>query len=540
MIEVLIQRALPDLGGSAIPPFHDVRSARDWLKLLPMINVPVAHDEISQAIAQLNQSRLAALESLKIIEQFRESVHTLQDAIISKLINKPLPLSTEEQALWDAVDRLWLCMETTYARGWHAACNNEIGITEFLPLLAERTLYYSCKQHCHLAHIYRKPSEAQWRQIFAYYELAKAQHIEKLKARDSLIQISGVTTPESIFLHALLFSAANPHQYTFKQQIWLNNRLEILATRSSLSPIAQTLPNRPALYIDLQAPSSPMRRQGERYDSELEIDTYSLAQVIIKRIKLLRMGEMPDKIGLGTELSPQTAEELLRDLYRAWCEHPTERALPRRESQRYLEAGTGLSNLHFWLAKNNFAPPPQTEQYMSSTELMQIRMFGQTSARSSAMPVNVIETQQWQINNETAQGICLQRARDGQQRIQLHQLMMLADGKTQLLGQVRWLAETHDQREIGIELLPGMPEAACIRAQDAARFGQGDFTKVVMLGALPALKSPATLLLPPGWFRQGRLLDYWDGHQLNRIRLVSLLGRGVDYERVHFVPSGGL
>ena len=51
MIEVLIQRALPALGGTALTPFNDVRSARDWLKLLPMINVPVAHQEISQAIS---------------------------------------------------------------------------------------------------------------------------------------------------------------------------------------------------------------------------------------------------------------------------------------------------------------------------------------------------------------------------------------------------------------------------------------------------------------------------------------------------------
>ncbi|WP_157669939.1 hypothetical protein [Chitinibacter sp. GC72] len=540
MIEVLIQRTLPALGGSSTPQFDDVRTARDWLKLLPMINVPIAHAEISQALSELNQSDLAALESLKIVEQFRESVHVLQDATLSKLIGKALPLSDEEEKIWQSIANLWRLLETAYARAWHAACKNQLGIAEFLPLLAERTLYYANKNLQHLAHIYRKPGDKEWRQLFAYYELAKTQHIEKLKARDSLIPISGTSTPESIFLHALLFNMANPAQYSFKQQVWLNNRLEILATRTSLQAQAPTLPQRAPLCIDLATPAPATRRANPRtQDSELEIDTLALAQVISKRIKLLKLGEMPEKIGLGNELGPQAAEEILRDLYRLWCDHPMERTLVRRSSEQYLEAGVGLNNLHLWLARHQFAPPPQNEHQMSSTELMQIRMFGQTRARPVIAPA-APETQQWQIVNETAQGMCLNSSGALAQRLQLHQLILLADGKAQFLGQIRWLSQYAAHWEIGIELLPGIPEAACIRAQDAARFGQGDFTQVLMLGAMPALKSPATLLLPPGWFRQGRLLDYWDGKQMNRIRLVTLLGRGADYERVHFVASGGL
>lgn len=540
MIEVLIQRTLPAAGGDATPPFTDVRTARDWLKLLPMINVPVAHLELRQAIALLNQSNLPALESLKIIEQFRESVHIVQDALTSKLIGKAFPLNADEHTIWASIDALWRELETCYARAWRCACQNEIGITEFIPLLAERTLYYASKSIVNLAHIYRKPSDKQWRQLFAYYELAQAQHIEKLKARDSLIQLSGVTTPEATFLHALLFSAANPYQYTFKQQIWLSHRLEVLATRSHLGTEAQTLPNRPALYIDLQAPSSPQRRTQTRRSSELEIDTLALAQVLSKRIKLLRMGELPEKIGLGNELSPQAVESILRDLYRAWCEHPSERALTRRPTDRKVEVGIGLENLHLIFAKHHFAPPPQSEQHMSSTELMQIRMFGQTSARSVVAPI-ATETLEWEISNETAQGLCLQRSNsDTRQRLQLQQLILIIDGEHQLIGQVRWLAEHGEQREVGVELMPGPPQAACIRAQDAARFGQGDFSKVITLGALPALKSPISLLLPLGWFRQGRLLDYWDGEHLHRIRLVSLLSRGSDFERIHYVQSGGL
>ncbi|QLG87083.1 hypothetical protein HQ393_01830 [Chitinibacter bivalviorum] len=539
MIELLIQRALPALGGQAEPPFQEARSARDWLKLLPMINVPVAHGEITQALALLNQSNIEALNALKIVEQFRESAHTLQEGMLSKLIGKALPLNDAEQRIWDAINLLWRALETSYARIWHAACKGQDGVAEFLPLLAERTLYYSVRTLANYAHIYRKPSDKQWRQIFSYYELAKAQHIEKLKARDSMIQISGISTPESMFVHALLFDAANPHQYSFKQQIWLSNRLELLATRSGLTVQAEGLHNRAPLCIDMLAPAAPERRKAERSASELEIETQTLAQVLSKRIKLLRMGEMPEKLGLGNDLGPVAVEEMLRELYKAWCDHPTERSQPRRPGERYLEVGLGLSNLHRWLAKDRFSPPPQSEQQMSSAELMQIRMFGQTSTRTTAVAPLEIETQQWAVSNETAQGMCLHRNLT-QQRVHLSQLLLIADGKTMLVGKIRWISDCEQERELGIQLIPGAPQAASVRAQDAARFGQGDFTDAILLGATPALKSPASLLLPPGWFRQGRLLEYWDGQQLNRIRLVTLLERGVDYERVHFVGSGGL
>ncbi|WP_410498693.1 hypothetical protein [Chitinibacter sp. S2-10] len=540
MIEVLIQRTLPPLGGSVTPPFHDARSARDWLKLLPMINVPVAHDEILKSITQLNQSDLDSLDTLKIIEQFRESVHTLQEGMLAKLMGKPLPLSTEELQHWQLAHALWRQMESCYGRLWHAASKNYPGVAEFLPLLAERTLYYACSNIIHLAHIYRKPLDKQWRQLFAYYELACEQHIEKLKARDSLIEISGVSTAEQQFLHALLFSAANIHQYTLKQQLWLNKRLEIFAARSTLSKEAATLPNRAAQYIDLKAPSAPLRRQNARADSELEIDTLALAHIISKRIKLLRMGEMPEKIGLGKELAPQATEEMLRDLYRVWCDTPVDRSLPRRSNQRELETALGIGNIHSWLATDHYLPPPQSEQTMSSVELMHLRMFGQTRSKSHTAEEPLAETEHWQINNETAQGLCLQREHDQHQRMQLQQFMLIADGNTRLAGLIRWLADNENMREVGIELLPGTPAAAAIRAQDAARFGQSDFTKVLLLGAVPALQVPVSLITPPGWFRQGRLLDFWDGQHMHRIRLVSVLGRGNDFERIHFVASGGL
>jgi hypothetical protein len=336
-----------------------------------------------------------------------------------------------------------------------------------------------------------------------------------------------------------LLISANPFQYNLRYLTWINECLEVFATRCTLEHIAETLPNRSAYTIDFDAPAAPERRERTTKDSEMAISSLLLAQALSKRIKLLRSGEMPEKIGLGTALSPQAAEALLTDLYRQWCDHPIERSLQRRESQKAVAVGFGLSNLHRWMAEGRFAPAPQDESQLSSQELMQIRLFGQTSALNAPVVQPQITTNPWQTIDETATGLRLQRTHDGE-RVSLQQLLIVKDHQHFLIGSIRWLCEQGHDLQIGVQLLPGLPQAATIRAQDAARFGQTDHTEVLLIPAIVALQVPNTLILPAGWFRQGRLLELWDGQRKTRIRLVNILSRGNDFERIHFVASGGM
>ncbi|QKJ65506.1 hypothetical protein HQN60_01450 [Deefgea piscis] len=519
----------------ATPPFQDARSARDWLKLLPLINVPVAHAEIRSAIMALNHSQIAALDRLKIIEQFRETIHVLQDGFLNRYTQKALPLTEIEHQSWQEALTLWQDLEHSYASIWQAAIAGQSDVTEYMTLLAERTLYYSLQVNICYILVHRVIPAAQWAQQFSHYTQAQRLGVAQQKAKDSLITIGGVTTPENIFIHSLLLSAANPFQYNLRNLMWISACLEVFSSRCALEHIAETLPNRPAFTIDFEHPAAPERRDRPSKDSEMAISTLQLAQALSKRIKLLRRGEMPEKIGLGTTLSLLAAETLLTDLYRQWCEHPVERCLPRRASQKTAQIGFGLSNLHQWMAIGRFTPPPQAETQISSEELMQIRLFGQTSASSQSAPV--IRTQPWQVIDETATGLRLE-APAGDERIALQQLLIIQDQQQYLMGQIRWISEQDQQLTIGVQLLPGVPQAASIRAQDAARFGQTDYMSVLLVPALVALKVPNSLLLPTGWFRQGRLLELWDGYRKTRIRLVSILSRGADFERVHFVASG--
>ena len=534
----LFRQRLPAISGRKSPPFQDARGARDWLKLLPLINVPIAHAEMLTALEELNCSNISGLDSLKIIEQFRESAHVLQEGLLSRYTQKAIPLSEVERQAWQNALQLWQAFEKAYGRCWHAALSGQTEVAEFMPLLAERTLYYSLKVNFSYLLINTAIPTEQWAQQFSYYQLAHTLGVAQKKAKDSLISIGGAATPEQIFIHSLLLNAANPFQYNLRYLLWINACLEVFASRCALEHIAETLPNRPAFTIDFAAPSAAERLERTSQDSQMAISTLLLAQALSKRIKLLRNGEMPEKIGLGASLSPQAAEGLLTDLYRQWCDHPVERSLPRRQSQNSVAVGFGLSNLHRWMAEGRFAPAPQDESQLSSQELMQIRLFGQTSAMNTPVVLPQVITHPWQTIDETATGLRLQRTHD-RERIGLQQLVIIQDQQHFLIGSIRWLCDQVNDLQIGVKLFPGQPQAATIRAQDAARFGQTDHTEVLLIPAIVALQVPNTLILPAGWFRQGRLLELWDGHRKTRIRLVSILSRGLDFERIHFVASGG-
>jgi hypothetical protein len=62
------------------------------------------------------------------------------------------------------------------------------------------------------------------------------------------------------------------------------------------------------------------------------------------------------------------------------------------------------------------------------------------------------------------------------------------------------------------------------------------FVPALSLGAVPALKSPPSLVLPSGWFKPKRVIEVFTA-TASRVRLVEVLERGTDFERVAYEPA---
>ena len=102
-----------------------------------------------------------------------------------------------------------------------------------------------------------------------------------------------------------------------------------------------------------------------------------------------------------------------------------------------------------------------------------------------------------------------------------------------MLGQIRWLmsAENGDVHA-GIRLLPGLPTAAAVRATGLNAQNE-KFVPALALSAVPALKSPPSLVLSSGWFKPKRVVELFTD-SARQLRLTEVLERGTDFERVAF------
>ena len=95
---------------------------------------------------------------------------------------------------------------------------------------------------------------------------------------------------------------------------------------------------------------------------------------------------------------------------------------------------------------------------------------------------------------------------------------------------VSWLGEIGDAVRIGIRLWPGEPGALVLRAASGVMRDEPAVPAV----ALPSIgREPSSLILPLRYFQAGRRVET-TGAGKRAFRLVKVLERGADFERVGY------
>jgi hypothetical protein len=105
-----------------------------------------------------------------------------------------------------------------------------------------------------------------------------------------------------------------------------------------------------------------------------------------------------------------------------------------------------------------------------------------------------------------------------------------------MLGVTAWVNVTRTgQLQIGLRYLPGQADAISIRATGVNLTVSDKYAPAFLLQSVPALKIPASLVIPRDWFIPLRVVEVL---QQNGERLLAKMGfsveHGLDYERVSF------
>jgi hypothetical protein len=148
----------------------------------------------------------------------------------------------------------------------------------------------------------------------------------------------------------------------------------------------------------------------------------------------------------------------------------------------------------------------------------------------------------WMIVNQSASGVLgLCRDPEGGTGIAHAQLVGIrapGDPGTHLGIVQRLIVDNDGAIWVGLRLLPGTPEAAAARIVPAANEKPAETKRerAVIVSADAELNSPATIVLPPTWYRANRVVEL-HGDKPQSIRLLSLVERGVNFERATYMTS---
>lgn len=527
----------PEIDPAIRPEFTDQRSCRQWLALLPMINVPQAHRELLAALQDLNRASIPALDRLTTLEMLRETIAYLQEANAKKYLGKALPLASAELAAWQANCAMWRALVTAYLHVLHAAIGQDAAVSEHVALVNHRCLRYQGLAIREYALAYRTVPNSFWQDIHSLY-LASERGWALRGVKDVLNTHTQASSCTAVYVQALLLDSVKLSGNSARQVLWLDGLLDRWANYITVhrEPIGAAA-SAPAVDLDAggllhRTPPNPARA---RY-----LDTTQLARSIAKRIKLLRMGEAPAQLGLGEDFPAEICLATLVSCFQQWCKGGEDRTYPRRGAKGQAEVIAGLEAIYQFVRGQPFRQPYVVNE-LRGASIASMQLFGHSGGSAAANDgqpsVSTLNPERWALDDQSALGFGLTRPANAGMRVAHQQLLAVRTEEEGgiSVGVVRWMGLSDDEQlSIGVRILPGRPIAAAMRAVGLSPTGSDQFVAILILPNMPALRAEQSLLVPTGWFKPARIVELMQDEQLRRARVNKLLERGPDFERVTF------
>jgi hypothetical protein len=218
-------------------------------------------------------------------------------------------------------------------------------------------------------------------------------------------------------------------------------------------------------------------------------------------------------------------------LYVQWCRAGTARSEERSATEEPADVCFGLANAY---ANIGGARDVRTPGEITAREKRDIDTFGFVARVEHGAPEPAQSLEPWQILNHSASGfMCMLREPNGHGRISHNQLLAVrrSGGRHFHVGMVQWLRiDESGELFCGVRLFPGTPQAISVRPSNFNLSGASRYERALLLPEVPAPATPATLVLPGGWFQSGRFVEiYSDRKQV--AKLLNLLEKGSDFDR---------
>ncbi len=516
----------------ADPIFKDAEGCKLWLGQLQLTHLQIAHSQLLYQITELNRYPMSGLERMKMLELLRETVGFVQEDYARKLIDKPLPLNDDEITIFMSIVQLWQAMLKGYQRCLQFYILGEKELTTHGALLCQRCLCYCGLEIFEYLRTRYEFSPSLWRQMHELYAYAEQNDLQKTEVEE----LDYRTDCAATYVKTLLSCYANPAELS-RWQLQQMNRW--LATWSSTISLAKSYRlNRgeaDPLAVDISGESGLLRADEVLHnDSMRYMDMAPMSKLLRVKTILMQQGQTPQQVGLGDQYDSHACHELLILLHQNWCENRHRRSGGQRKKiSRAVRLVCLMNGIHAHLSQKGKKP-----SRMDKLAIVKIETMGYVP--NSDLPAPEVEhpLENWVIENENIMGACIVRADESGRRYRIRQLVAIKSAKSSfMLGSVAWMNVTREGRlQMGIKYIPGQPMPVRISAAgiNLARTEAQAF----LMPALPSVRTPASLIIPRGWFHPGLAIEMRESNdEFTMLQLGFSVERGMDFERVSFTPA---
>lgn len=516
--------------------FTDAVSCARWIGTLPLTNVQLVQQMLSDQIAALAKADLSALERLKMIEALKETVMFAQAELAKRYIGKPLPLDQTDANAWQSVTGLWRALGAAYQVCLDAYRAGDLAVAPHAALLTLRCLRTAAFGLFEHYQVYLEPDATTWRGFHALFAFAEEQGLARVRVQDTFAKRDADSSCAEAYVQGLMANLANPYSLSVRQIAFLRRWLEKWSSQVDLS--RQPLPpgQIPALAVDFAKEAPPgLAAQITHSASVRYLDLESLSKSLRQTINLLKQGQTPGQLGLGDDARQPGCENLIMLLYLQWCRAGTLRTEQRSPAAEPAEVCFGITDAFKLLGGEE---PAKQDVEFNARDKWEVENLGfSVRLSNTAKQAAVKKSEAWQILNQSNSGfMCMLREAGGVMRMMHNQLLGIRRGaEPPRLGTVQWIrVSSANETQCGIRLFPGAPRPIKVRPANFNVPKGQEYEQALLTAAVAMPAAPISMILPAGWFQSGRLLELQGEVQDDKKRLAKLLNlieRGADFDR---------